>query len=151
MNELFERFCEVGLREVSDQEVWVGYKNRNLGSDFTVRPDFLVTVNKQAWIVDAKYKRDWSWKDKNYRTDIYQVVAYSRHKKVLQLLLNLNSEMGGKPEIVVLYPFDSAAGRNGFDPSHGLSVQYIFNNSEDRLDEFEIQIVRAPIILPENN
>jgi hypothetical protein len=59
--------------------------------------------------------------------------------------------MGGRPGIVVFYPFDSETGRNGFDPSHGLSVQHVFNDSEDRLDAFEIGIVRASIMLPENN
>src|SRR5437868_2231225 len=40
MKELFERYCEVKLRSVSNQQVWAGYKHRNLGWQFPVRPDF---------------------------------------------------------------------------------------------------------------
>jgi len=62
MKELFEHYCEVKLRSVPNQQVWTGYKHRNLGWQFPVRPDFLVRTDSARWVVDAKYKDDWSWK-----------------------------------------------------------------------------------------
>ena len=86
MNELFERYCEVALRKVSNQQVWAGYKDkdRNLGPAFMVRPDFLVTANDATWIVDAKYKENWDWKE--HKADVFQIVTYSRHREVLKHL-----------------------------------------------------------------
>lgn len=93
MNELFERYCEVALRKVSNQQVWAGYKDkdRNLGPAFMVRPDFLVTANDATWIVDAKYKENWDWKE--HKADVFQIVTYSRHREVLKHLgLNPDSD-----------------------------------------------------------
>jgi 5-methylcytosine-specific restriction endonuclease McrBC regulatory subunit McrC len=55
MSELFERYCEIDLRD-SGMCVEPGYgvgEGGDLGTDFRVRPDFLVWHDKKAWIVDA--------------------------------------------------------------------------------------------------
>jgi 5-methylcytosine-specific restriction enzyme subunit McrC len=92
MKELFERYCEVKLRNVSNQNVWAGYKHNNLGSRLRIRPDFLVRAGGKRWVVDAKYKEDWSWRE-NEQRDVYQIVSYCAHKAVLrQLDLDQNTD-----------------------------------------------------------
>lgn len=105
-SELFERFCEVGLRS-SGAIVDAGYTYRdsNLGTAFKVRPDFLVRHGKKSWIADAKYKVGWMnplgsdfSTTGSLRGDVGQVVAYSRHIHVLRKLDSLTAE------VLILYP-----------------------------------------------
>jgi 5-methylcytosine-specific restriction endonuclease McrBC regulatory subunit McrC len=98
--ELFERFAEVLLRK-RFKKIWTGYEDKNLFSrdgKFFVRPDFLIKDCK--WIVDCKYKKYPESLEKA-REDVYQVVAYSRHKGVLKEL----SDNEKDPEkMILLYP-----------------------------------------------
>lgn len=105
-SELFERFCEVGLRS-SGAIVDAGYTYRegNLGKTFKVRPDFLVRHGKKTWIADAKYKVRWTNPHENdfsttgsLRGDVSQIVTYSRHTHVLRVLASLTVEG------LILYP-----------------------------------------------
>ncbi len=106
MNMLFERYCEVYLRKYNN--IWVGYKN--LSGKFSVCPDYLVYDGYKKWIIDAKYKVNWP--NKEHREDIYQVLAYSRHQKVLKMLDELQStykthdtyETGEQLKILIMYP-----------------------------------------------
>jgi len=107
-SELFERFCEVGLRN-SGVTVEAGYgfgHDRELGDAFAIRPDFLVRRDRKAWIADAKYKPQWASQDirsgvsarGSLRDDVFQVITYSRHSHVLESLGGLT------PEVLILYP-----------------------------------------------
>lgn len=84
MNKLFERYCEVKLRNSNKfNKIWAGYQNNNLG-EFGIRPDFIAECKDSYEIVvlDAKYKYDWIKKLRGeYRYDIYQIVSYCRHNK----------------------------------------------------------------------
>jgi hypothetical protein len=105
--ELFERYVEVCLRKLTGWEVWAGYQDKNLGEYFKIRPDFLVWQGDHRAIVDAKYK-DFSKQgprgadeDNSLRWDVYQTLAYSRHRAVLEKFAN---SPGAKPAIVLCYP-----------------------------------------------
>jgi 5-methylcytosine-specific restriction endonuclease McrBC regulatory subunit McrC len=145
MKELFERYCELKLRNVSNQNVvWVGYKRNKLGSQLQVRPDFLVRADDFQWVVDAKYKDDWSWNHDEHRQDVYQVVSYCTHRHVLRELgLGLNS--GERPTAVILYP--AAPDHQASDQGHGLDLQAALNQM-NVLHDFEVDILRVPIIMP---
>jgi 5-methylcytosine-specific restriction enzyme subunit McrC len=145
MKELFERYCEVKLRRVSSQNVWAGYKdrNRNLGSRLQVRPDFLVRAGKTRWVVDAKYKADWSWKE-NEQQDVYQVVSYCAHKGVLREL-GFGSEPDERPTAVILYP--ASPGDQVADQERDLDLNASANEF-DVLHDFEVDVLWIPVILP---
>lgn len=136
MNELFERYCEVVLRRAASQEVWAGYsgKDRNLGDQFQVRPDFVVKTNCYGCVADAKYKTDWSWKNDQHRADVFQVVSYSQHKEV-------RAKLGKLDFLVVLYPADGHSGRSELNLHDATS-------GAERLDAFEIPLFRVPVKLP---
>lgn len=102
--ELFERYTEVLLRR-QFADIRPGYDDRNLrpqGGRYVVRPDFLVP--EKRWILDCKYKPiPRAHEEPN--ADIYQVVAYSQHQRVLEVLSS--SHISGKAEplsIILLYP-----------------------------------------------
>jgi 5-methylcytosine-specific restriction endonuclease McrBC regulatory subunit McrC len=122
MSKLFERYCEVKLRNVAGQQVWAGRDDRkdNLGRDFPVRPDFLVRAGIARWVVDAKYKDDWSWKKDEHRSDVYQVVSYCSHKGVLHDL-GQGSDADERQKAVILYPASPEDPVS--DQSHGLDLQ----------------------------
>jgi 5-methylcytosine-specific restriction endonuclease McrBC regulatory subunit McrC len=144
MKELFERYCEVKLRNVSNQNVvWVGYKRNKLGSQLQVRPDFLVRADNFRWVVDAKYKDDWSWNHDEHRQDVYQVVSYCTHRNVLREL-GLGLDSGDRPTAVILYP--AAAGDQASDQRHGLDLQAA-PNQMNVLHDFEVDILRVPVIM----
>ncbi len=110
--ELFERYVEVCLRRLPDWKVWAGYHDSNLGSDFPVRPDFLVGHNNgQRVIVDAKYKdfgrqaSSGANEDNSLRRDVYQTVAYSRHRAV-------QAQFGAPSAVVLCYPAQQAQADN---------------------------------------
>jgi hypothetical protein len=115
----------------------------NLGRDVQVRPDFLVVDGDKAWIVDAKYKVDWSWRNPEHRPDVFQVLAYSRHKKVLEEIRALGGSGQPCDGIVVLYPLE----RSGMDANLG---ERLCQNVRiaSRTEEFDIPLVALPISLP---
>jgi 5-methylcytosine-specific restriction endonuclease McrBC regulatory subunit McrC len=141
MKELFERYCEVKLRSVSNQNVWAGYKRNNLGSHLLqIRPDFLVRGGDAQWVVDAKYKDNWSWNNE----DVYQVVSYCTHKQVLREL-GLGSDSHERPTAVILYP--AAPGDQSADQARGLDLKAA-PNQMNVLHDFEVDILRIPVIMP---
>ena len=150
MSKLFERYCEVKLRSVADQQVRPGYNDssRNLGRDFKVRPDFLVRAENAHWVVDAKYKDDWSWTRDEHRSDVYQVVSYCSHKAVLHEL-GFGAGSSERPTAVILYPAFPVYQVS--DQKGGLDLQAAFQAAPDPLDvlrDFEVDVVRIPVIVP---
>jgi 5-methylcytosine-specific restriction endonuclease McrBC regulatory subunit McrC len=143
MKELFERYCEVKLRNVSNQNVWAGYKHNNLGSRLRIRPDFLVRAGGKRWVVDAKYKEDWSWRE-NEQRDVYQIVSYCAHKAVLRQL-DLDQNTDERPIAVILYP--PSSGDQMPDQRRGLDLQASIGD-HNILHDFEIDVVRIPVSLP---
>lgn len=112
--ELFERYVEVCLRGLPGWSVWAGYHDCNLGTDFLVRPDFLVGPNNgQRVIVDAKYKDfgrqapGGANEDNSLRRDVYQTLAYSRHNAVQE---HFAANPPNAPSAIVLcYPASQQA------------------------------------------
>ena len=144
MSELFERYCEAKLRRASNQEVWAGYKDCNLGSrPLEVRPDFLVRSGDARWVVDAKYTVDWSWNNE----DVYQVVAYCAHKQVKKVLGELGPGSGSNepPAAVILYP--AQVGDQIPDHESGLDLSAPSGDVDVRHD-FEVDVLRIPVSLP---
>ena len=106
--ELFERFAELKLREHYGERL-VALYCRNIFSggghnsfSVNVRPDFYVKPDKHnsAQIIDAKYKRVIPRNDKPDEGDIYQVIAYSRHQKLLEEIGDGNAA----PLVALIYP-----------------------------------------------
>jgi len=144
MNELFERYCEGKLRnEVEGKAIWVGYQDNNLGNALKVRPDFLCFEKENRLILDAKYKPVYqvNLPKKKYngeiRSDIFQVLAYSRHKGV-------QKQFHEKPiaGLRILYPEwnDSGTYTGILEPDKG--SQY------DLQDDLEIPMQFTKIPLP---
>ena len=107
-SELFERYVELCLRQVAGWHIWAGYHNQNLGDCFKIRPDFLARNDRHRVIVDAKYKNLSSQHsagaddDNALRSDVYQVLAYSRHGAVKR---TFPPEPPNAPSAIVLcYP-----------------------------------------------
>ena len=106
--ELFERFTELKLREhYGERLVALYYRNifsggGNNSFSVNVRPDFYVKSDKHnsAQIIDAKYKRVIPRNDKPDEGDIYQVIAYSRHQKLLEEIGDGNAA----PLVALIYP-----------------------------------------------
>lgn len=141
--ELFERYCEVLLRgRYLKMEALVRSED-NLGHSFRVRPDYLVQCDGQGWIVDAKYKRKWSWANDVHRADVNQVVGYSRHRAVLEALKGLGMQ-GDLPRIAVLYP--ATGDEQGWDGAASLDS---FATPELTLrDDLDLTLIRVPVRLP---
>ncbi len=148
MNELFERYCEMLIRRKRDYKVWAGYGADNLGDTFKVRPDFLVANAQNGWIVDAKYKEEWSWDRSQYRSDVYQIMAYSRHEGVLQTLGDLVGGVAAShPTLVILYPPTAPAGHLD---SEGLDLTQPTGRLQRSAgnDEFHVPLGRKSVALP---
>jgi len=141
MNELFERYCEGNLRK--KYKLWAGYDENNLGDEFKVRPDFLIPERKI--IIDCKYKQYWDWGKDDFRSDVYQVVSYSRHKDVKEKL-GLTRDVDLCKGIYILYPCSSKddGGVNEID----------FEKIEDdianakKLKAFDVLLYKVKIGLP---
>jgi 5-methylcytosine-specific restriction endonuclease McrBC regulatory subunit McrC len=104
--ELFERYTEVLLRrQFANIRPGYGYDGNNLrpqGGRYVVRPDFLVP--EKRWILDCKYKIIPQAHDEPH-ADIYQVVAYSQHQKVIEILSSSQDSEKAEPlSVVLLYP-----------------------------------------------
>jgi 5-methylcytosine-specific restriction endonuclease McrBC regulatory subunit McrC len=102
--ELFERYTEVLLRR-QFSDLHPGYDDSNLKPDegrYIVRPDFLVPGRR--WILDCKYKPI-PPEYEEPQADIYQVIAYSRHKKVIEVLSSKSDCNESEPlGVFLLYP-----------------------------------------------
>ena len=110
--ELFERFAELKLREhygerltalYSKQQNVSGGKNGDDTFNVSVRPDFYVQSDgndDSAQIIDAKYKRVIPCNGEPDQGDMYQVVAYSRHQKLLKKIGDENAA----PLVALIYP-----------------------------------------------
>jgi len=128
------------LRRSDPDDLWTGYEENNLGDGrYRVRPDFIRP--KAGVIVDSKYK---FFPDRNVgdheRADAYQILAYSRHREILQKL----SEAKGpeRPEkLVLLYP-DVDYG----DPSQCGSES--LDDAAPADESFEIPLVRKRLYCP---
>lgn len=97
MPELFERYCEVLLRNIYPDTL-AGYqyqtKSETCGGRFKLRPDFIIP--SEDFIVDSKYKY-WIEFDEG-KEDIAQLSLYSRHLNTIQKLKN------PFPKLIFLYP-----------------------------------------------
>ena len=110
--ELFERFAELKLREhygerltalYGKQQNVSGGKNGDNTFNVSVRPDFYVQSDgndDSAQIIDAKYKRVIPCNGEPDQGDMYQVVAYSRHQKLLKKIGDENAA----PLVALIYP-----------------------------------------------
>ena len=109
--ELFERFAELKLREhygkrltvlYSKQQNVFGGKNGGNTFNVSVRPDFYVQSdgNDSAQIIDAKYRQIITRNREPDQGDMYQVVAYSRHQKLLKKIGDENAA----PLVALVYP-----------------------------------------------
>ena len=109
--ELFERFAELKLREHYGERLVALYgKQQNVSDDknggntfnVSVRPDFYVQSDgdDSAQIIDAKYKRVIPCNGKPDQGDMYQVVAYSRHQKLLKKI----GDKKTAPLVALIYP-----------------------------------------------
>lgn len=110
MPELFERYCEVLLREkfegVLSGYSYKGFSETRLGKS-RLRPDFIIP--SQNMIIDSKYKY---WIDESRDMDgIIQLSRYSRHKKALEKL----SDGGYFSKLQFLYPKDDGELEIDFD------------------------------------
>lgn len=99
MPELFERYCEVLLRNTYKSEVKAGYQRHGYSEtrmgNRKLRPDFLIPSKNM--IIDCKYKY-WIENSEN-NADLGQLALYSRHIATKQF----NSK-GEIPTLFILYP-----------------------------------------------
>lgn len=110
MPELFERYCEVLLREkfegVLSGYSYEGFSETRLGRS-RLRPDFIIP--SQNMIIDSKYKY---WiSDARDVDGIIQLSRYSRHRKALATL----PEGGYFSKLQFLYPKDDGESEIDFD------------------------------------
>ncbi|NPA48592.1 MAG: hypothetical protein GXO20_01300, partial [Thermodesulfobacteria bacterium] len=133
MHQLFERYCEVLLRRKKIQNLepnglWAG--DENLGSNFKVRPDFLIVKDEEGIVADAKYKPDWPSKYKDeYRGDVYQMVAYTQHKEVRKKLKELKARQDKIKQICIFYPAENR------------------ETEKEEINDFESVIIAYPIFV----
>lgn len=111
--ELFERYCEVKLREHlikigRNKDLWVGRQNLE-----RLRPDFLICSKDKEndrWIIDAKNKPSWSSNyerpDKpEWNSDVPQLCRYSRYLPILiELGYEQSERSSSSPNMLVVFP-----------------------------------------------
>lgn len=112
--ELFERYCEVKLREkfqATTSKLWVGYQDGKPGGEARLRPDFLICSDSSddRWILDAKNKP--KWKDNctpgngEWDSDVPQLCRYSRYGPILKELgYGETEQTSAAPKMGILYP-----------------------------------------------
>ena len=135
--ELFERYTEALLRRSGHDYIWAGYgKEHNLKPKrgrIPVRPDFV--LRNRGWIVDCKYKRPKGEAPLN--EDVYQIVAYSRHRCVLRMLRELAE---GRPtNLILLYPEIANEARPTFDLCERLA-----RTEPDRSFDIPLYVIQVP-------
>lgn len=118
MNELFERYCEVKLREGEIEElkgykVFPGYEDKNISTEAGgLRPDFILVKGNEYVIVDAKYKPiyDGEENEGDKKGDLQQLSLYGRIKaEILEnhIRNNFGEEVKLKEreaKLYILYP-----------------------------------------------
>ena len=150
MNQLFERYCEALLRskgingiKPDSGTLWAGIENLTAG-EITVRPDFLFIEKENPVVADAKYKYNWDPSD--HREDVYQVVAYTLHKKVQEKLGSLcNKEKVQPHKIYIFYP-ENPENKNQENKNPIKSFQNLTPNQPE-----EIEIKPISVQLPIKN
>ena len=109
--ELFERWAQVQLLENAEfSELQAGYERSNTfsreGGQIAIRPDFWLREKDEnpAMILDAKYKFAPEG-GKFSREDVFQMVAYSRHRAFLEKLHPNAAKPENEPvQLALLYP-----------------------------------------------
>ena len=109
--ELFERWAQVQLLESGEfSELQAGYERSNTfsreGGQIAIRPDFWLREKgeNRAMILDAKYKFAPEG-GKFSREDVFQMVAYSRHRAFLEKLHPNTPKPENEPvQLALLYP-----------------------------------------------
>jgi hypothetical protein len=149
-SELFERYVEVCLRELPDWEIWAGYHDQNLVEHgFKVRPDFLVSNGGQKAIVDAKYKDSSKQQpgradeDNPLRWDVYQTLAYSRHKAVQAMFPHDENDL--KPTIALCYP---APGSTAVEPEAAKMLQAALRGQSSTDGAFDLRVTLVCLPVP---
>jgi 5-methylcytosine-specific restriction enzyme subunit McrC len=132
MPELFERYCEVLLRE-KYKTVLAGYgrtghSDTRLGSS-KLRPDFILP--QENMIIDSKYKYWIEGSDDD--SGIKQMAQYSRHEGALKKLQN----DGKLPVLQFLYPSESE--------NAGSAIEFESDTNEKIKDY--IDIYKYPLLL----
>ena len=111
--ELFERWAQVQLLESGEfSGLGAGYARGNTfsreGGRITIRPDFWLRAKGEdnpAMILDAKYKSAPQNFGEVAKKDIYQMVAYSRHRAFLEKLHpNAPQPENKSVRLALLYP-----------------------------------------------
>ena len=106
MEKLFEKYVERCLRQqlCRAAELTPQSKKKHLckhdgDSKFLLKPDLLIDMHEQRWILDAKWKRlDAGKPEKNYdlsQSDFYQLFAYGHKYR----------RDGTVPKMVLIYPY----------------------------------------------
>jgi len=118
MPELFERYCEVLLRNRYPDTLsgygYTGYSETRLGKS-KLRPDFIIPSENR--IVDSKYKY---WIDRSDDIEgLRQLSLYSRHVKALEKLNN----RGIRPKLQFLYPENDGAADVHFDSDRNMQLE----------------------------
>ena len=103
--ELFERWAELKLLESEGfAGVQANYARGDIGGGgIKVRPDFWIPAEGEnpGWVLDAKYKSAPESVADIKRPDIYQMVAYSRHRA---LSGKLKTGADGETKLALFYP-----------------------------------------------
>ncbi len=120
MNELFERYVEVKIRNgeiFKDYDVYPGYKDRNIETEIgPLRPDFvLVKKDGSEYIIaDAKYKKEYNEEDGWIKEDLAQLSLYGRirWKKIKKWIGDNFGEKDKfkdkeEPEVYIIYPLNN--------------------------------------------
>ncbi|MGX5218945.1 McrC family protein [Pseudomonas segetis] len=106
MEKLFEKYVERCLRQqlchaaVLTPQSKKKHLCKHVGdSKFLLKPDLLIDLHEQRWILDAKWKRlDAGKPEKNYdlsQSDFYQLFAYGHKYR----------RNGAVPKLVLIYPY----------------------------------------------
>lgn len=157
--ELFERYCEVKLRE-HIPSLLVGYTKNDIGSQIkteALRPDFAIPKNRletKPYILDSKYSIKYADIEKQNDTDelindkigkikdhLQQLSLYARTKKIQEYANAYNSS---EINLCILYPVANEAYteynfKNMIDEA-GIENKYLSKNIE--------QLYYIPIKLP---
>ena len=103
--ELFERWMQLKLLEDSRfSGVQANYARGDIGGGgVKVRPDFWIPAEGEnpGWVLDAKYKSAPESVADIKRPDIYQMVAYSRHRALSE---KLKTGAAGETKLALFYP-----------------------------------------------
>jgi len=132
MPELFERYVEVNLRAAYPDLIDGNRVEPKF--EWSMRPDFLLTLEDEKFIIDAKYKYwfensdDWD----KFKDDYQQLSLYGRAKRIRQ-------EFGlpEKEEVKLVFIY----------PSHDESKDIVLND-ENLVDENFEKIYKIPVYIP---